>query len=316
MRHLSYISAVAMAAALAGCGDTATTDMGGNPDMTVAAPADMTYIGFPQPAGTIPVNFSVDDSLNKVYAQGDLEWKGSMIYDKTTRKIVLDTKWGGPWAALWDDGPWNTGGHEPAGSTAGDHKWGITVFATPPAAMGSMDNYEYGLNDAPYQTNFGNGWVWKASKNGTFSVANGATMPINAQGQTFLAFGTTDLRLTLDSKNLDKATAWDTSKVGVKGSGWAWGTQTLTDDGTGKYIFTLSGSTGAGKMFNHTGLLNSGDKPEFIFVLGAGSGKEYKDANGAALPTGVTAEVKPSGGSFTVVPVTIASNKNTTITVP
>src|SRR5207237_648663 len=129
---------------------------------------------FTKPAGTVAVNFSVDDTANKVFAAGDLKWKGSMIYDTATNKVTKDDTWGG---------------------------------------------------------------------------------------------------------------AWDTSKVTIKGSGWAWSEVTLLDDGTkgdaaagdGKFTYQLSQYVGAGKKFPHTGLANSGDKPEFIVVF---NGKEYKDASG------------------------------------
>ncbi len=311
MRYLKTLTGATMAGALAmafaACGSSEST----TPD---APPTG----GFTQPAGTVAVSFTVDDTANKVYTQGNLQWKGSMIYDPVTRKITRDTTWGGPWAALYDDGPWDQGtppGHEPKNSTAGDHKWGITVFATPPAT--GTDTYEYGLNDDAYQTAFGNGWVWLGA-NGTFAVAAGATAPIAAAGQTFPKFGTTDLQLKIDLAALDTSSSWDTSKVGVKGSAWAWGVVDLTPSISGGIAtFTLSAVTGAGKPFNHTGLVSSGDKPEFIFVFGTGTGKEYKDASGNALATGVTAGVKASGAStFTDVTITLATNKNTTITVP
>ena len=74
---------------------------------------------FVQPAGTVVVGFSVDDTANKVFKDKDMQWKGAMIYDAATNKITADATWGGPWASLYDDGPWTAGGHEPAGATAG-----------------------------------------------------------------------------------------------------------------------------------------------------------------------------------------------------
>lgn len=319
---MRYVSVAILALAFAGCGDDnpSTTDSGNNNngDMAVAPTPDMAQAtgGFKQPMGTVAVSFSVDDSINKIYADGDLEWKGSMIYDSATRMITKDSNWGGPWAKLYDDGPWDQGdppGHEPKGSVKGDHKFGITVFVTPPA-MG-MEAYEYGLQDAFYQTTFGNGWVWQGS-NGSFTIKAGDSAPITAQGLAFGAFGTNDIRITLDKTKIDMMGAWDTSKVGIKGTFCAWGVQDLKANGN-TYSLTLSDIVGPGKLFKHSGLLPKGEKPEFIFMLGAGGGKEYKDANGTALATGITAEVKAAGGSFTPVPVTInMANKNTTFTVP
>jgi hypothetical protein len=174
------------------------TASNGNTNVAVADP-------FVQPTGTVAVNFSVDDSKNKIYQFGDLEWKGAMKYDPTTRTVTKDSNWSGPYAKLYDDGPWDTGGHEPPGAVAGDHKWGVTVFATPPAT--GTDSYEYGLNDttacAPSSTCVnGNGWSWLGA-NGSYSVAAGATAPINAAGRTFPAFGSTDVVITAKKSGLD-----------------------------------------------------------------------------------------------------------------
>jgi len=276
--------------------------------------------GFAQPAGTVPVNFTIDDTANKVFAQGDLEWKGSMKYDAGTRQGTLDTSWSGPWAKLYDDGPWNTGGHEPANATSGDHKWGVTVFITPPAT-GTV-NYEYGAIDRVYETNFGNGWIWVGG-NGTFAVAAGASAAITAPGLTIAAFGDRDIQLQVDTNNL-AAGSWDTSKIELKSSAWGWSNVTLKDDGStggdptagdGKFGLTLSSIVGAGHTYLHTGLMHQGDKPEFIFVF---NGVEYKDASGNAETTGVSAGTRTgSSGSFTSATVgVLTSNKNTYITVP
>ena len=81
------------------------------------------------------------------------------------------------------------------------------------------------------------------------------------------------------------------------------------------YGVTFSNFVGAGKQFYHTGLLKSGDAPEWVYVF---NGLEYKDANGAAAPDGVTAFVNPAGGAWTSVPVTLTTGQfvNTRITVP
>src|SRR6266852_4305066 len=120
MRRLSIVS-IASIAVLAACGGSSKPPT------------------FTKPAGTVAVNFSVDDTANKSYTadatgKSDLQWKGAMIYDSTKNTITADPTWGGPWAVLYDDGPWTSGGHEPDGATAGDHIWGVAVFVTPPAA--------------------------------------------------------------------------------------------------------------------------------------------------------------------------------------
>jgi hypothetical protein len=316
MRTWKILSTVVLAAALTGCGDD--DDNGGTPDgggnTADAAGADATGGGFTQPSGTVPVNFGpVDDTANKVYDDGDLEWKGSMMYDSATRKVTFDSTWAGPWAPLYDDGPWNAGGHEPIGQTAGDNKWSVTVFATPPAT--GMQTYEYGLIDRGYETDFGNGWIWLGS-NGTYNVAAGATTAVNAQGMTIPAFGTKDLQIKVDTNDLGPGT-WDTSMVRIKSSAWGWSNQAMVSS-SGIATFTLSDIFGPGKAFARSGLLRTGDKPEFIIVFGPGDGVEYKTGEGVAQTEGVTAGVRTGAtGDFAPATITVLpSNNNTSVTIP
>jgi hypothetical protein len=251
-----------------------------------------------------------------------------MKFDSATRKVTLDSTWGGPYAKLWDDGAWNAGGHEGPGATAGDNKWGVTIFYTPPAT--AKDTIEYGLID----TTLANGWIWRGS-NGKVDINSGVTADITATGQVMPAFGTTDLKLVIDKNALlpltlaDAGTGtWDTTKVAVKGSAWGWTNVTLLDDGLlgdatagdGKYTFVMSNVVGAGKQFPHFGLGSTGDKPEFIFVFGQGDGIEYKEASGTAATAGLTAQTKAAGGAF--VPATVGvnnqtgGNKNTYVAIP
>jgi hypothetical protein len=262
------------------------------------------------------VNFKVDDTANKVFTAGQMSWKGSMKHDSSTRKITLDSTWAGPYPTLYDDGPWDQGGHEPIGSVAGDNIWGVTVFATAPAT-GTV-TYEYGLIDTLYETQFGNGWIWMGS-NGSFSVAAGANAAVNATGMTLPKFGTTDMQIALDTRNLEPGTTWVTSRVTVKSSAWQWSELPLSLDASGIATFVLSDHAGAGTTYPHTGLLLTGAKPEFVWVL---NGVEYKIATGAsagtAASTGVTAATQATGTTtWTSAPILInASNKNTYITSP
>ncbi len=257
--------------------------------------------GFAQPSGTVAVDFTVDDTANKQWQSQELEWKGAMLYDTATRKVTYDSTWAGPWAKLYDDGPWNRGGHEPNNAVAGDHKLGVTVFVTPPAT--GSQTYEYGLRDATNPDPANGGWVWVGS-NGSFTVNAGATAAITAAGQTFPAHGTVDLRLTIDTHNLGAGT-WDTSRVAVKGSAWGWSEVDLHDDGThgdatsgdGIYTYVLSQNLNQNAP-PYPGLLKSGDRPEFIFVFGtAPNSKEYKDSSAVAEKTGVTAGTKAASAS-------------------
>ena len=166
---------------------------------------------FPQPAGTVAVNFTVDDSVNQVYRAGDLQWEGSFNYDAGARILTQDPNWRGPYPDLYDDGPWTCGGHEPANAIAGDHKWGVTVFVTPPADGGALE-FEYGLNDAnPCNPagaafpdggsairNCTNGWVWRGFNSAFF--VDGSQPTITATGQLFPAFGTNDVEASSSTR--------------------------------------------------------------------------------------------------------------------
>jgi len=309
MRSIKILSAVLLAGLLAACGD----DDGGT-------------AGFQQPAGTVAVGFTVDDTANKLWKSQELEWKGNVKFDSTTRIGTFDATWGGPWAKLWDDGPYTAGGHEPANAVAGDHKLGVVVFIAPPATGSQI--YEYGLRDATNPDPVMGGWVWVGS-NGTFTLAAAETAAKSAPGLTFPTHGTIDMQLTINLASLGAGT-WDTSRVAVKGSAWGWSEVTLLDNGqkgdaaAGDGIFTYQLSQNLDQTKPpYPGLLKTGDKPEFIFVLGPTTGsKEYKDAGGIAYTTGVTAGTKtPPATTFTSRTLEITGGTglgsgNTFITVP
>jgi hypothetical protein len=276
----------------------------------------------PRPPGAIAVNFTVDDTANQVYTEGNLEWKGSMKYNSATRVITKDAPWSGPYPVLFDDGPWTNGGHEPEGSVAGDHVWGVTVYVQPPTT--GSETYYYGLNDATYV----NGWVWLQDTNGYFVVTAGATADITASGQTFPPFGNSDVRFVLDTSRLSPkpvSGSWDLSHVRVKSRAWNWHAVDARDDGLygdeisgdGKYSLTLSSITGPGGPFPHSGLVDPGAQVEFRWVLGAGDGQDYNDANTYAADGGISASTrtgtsepfgtatigwKPTGNTYVQVP--------------
>ena len=314
MKQLSLAVAAASILALAGCGSSSS---GGTSNP-----------GFTQPANTIIVNFSVDDSLNKNWKAGELEWKGMVQMDKTTRLGSIDSTWlsADPgWALLYDDGPWDTynettkaPGHEPLGSVAGDNKWGVTVFFPKPAA--DLTNIGYGLRDATNPDRTNGGWVW-IGPNGNISIKTTDTV-VNAPGITFPAHGTTDLKLVVTKTAL--AAGFDPTTITVKGSAWGWVEKAPYDDGThgdatandGKYTFLLSNVVDGTKP-PYPGLLKSGDQPQFVFVIG---GVEYKAATGnkQALSTGITAQYKTATGAWTDVAITnqTTGDFNTLVTIP
>jgi hypothetical protein len=292
--------------------------------------------GFAQPAGTVPVDFKVDDSVNKLYKDAELDWKGSFGKpDGGARVVTFDSSWqGGGTAAvypkLYDDGPWNKGGHEPIGATAGDHILGVTIFVAPPAT-GKLD-FGYGLQDAVYNQTWTtiagagetpDGWMWPGgTANGAFSVLSTSptTTPVNAGNFTVRAGGDRDIKFVIDSNALATGT-WDKSKIQLKSNAWYWGTVTLVDDGTkygddtasdGKYTFVLS--TVVPTPFVHNSLLHQNDKIEFIFQF---KGVEYKDSGGSANTAGVTVYTRTgTSGTFAPTTVTVNSSKNTEVTIP
>jgi hypothetical protein len=279
-----------------------------------------TYVEVPT---KVRVNFTIDDSVNKTYEAADgLAWKGSFSYDAATNTLTKNGSWGGPFVNLYDDGPWNEGGHEPAGAVAGDHKWGISAWVS-----NAADTFEYGAIRGSVAGADGE-WIWTGS-NGTFAVTEGQLSSITAAGLTIAAFGTIDFRLVIDVSNngANLATGFQSAftDVKVKGSAWGWTEIACKDDGTagdktaadGKYTFVLSENLG-----KHNGLLKVGDMPEFIYVLG---GVEYKNGAGEGAKEGVTAYSDYSApGADACVAATascmmetleVAGNKNTMITV-
>lgn len=315
MKRSMRICAVALALAMSACsgGDTTTTN--------VTSCQPRIWDGT-QPPCTVAVNFTVDDHVNQVYSIStsgvpDLQWKGSFVYDPVTREAFYDSNWGygrpSALAPLYDDGPWDEGGHEPllvtsgaaqVRSVAGDHRWGTTIFVPLPAAS---QTWNYGLVDAP----FNYGWIWAGSGPGSFTVTPSSSAPITASGQSFAPFGTTDLRLTLDVATMDAgflASTADLSQPKVKGSKWGWNLVTMYDDGThgdatasdGIWTFVLSDWMGPGKTYYHSGLASSGEEIQFVFTVGA-TDKEYKQ-NGVPPTAGVSGAVRPSGGVWTNAP--------------
>jgi hypothetical protein len=302
MKRLFVLFAATAALSLTACGDSNDT------------PAP---VSFPRPAGYIAVSFSADDTANRVFANNELGWKGSMAFTETNRIITLDPTWTGPFANLYDDGPWTSGGHERATGVAGDHIFGATVFIKPPTAAGTNTTIEYGMIDNYYQTTYGDGWNWTGTGNGSFVVMAGQTTDINAAGAVLPAFGTVHFQLKLDTNALtppDGGGAWTLTTVKVKGTSTNWALVDVTASNVaGVYTFDLANVVGAGKPFYHSGLLKSGGKPEWVWVL---NGVEYK-AGGQAATGGVTASTRANTTAAWAPPtIAIATNNNTYITVP
>lgn len=277
-----------------------------------------------QPPGTVAVSFSMDDRLNRIYGDGDLKWKGGFSVDPATHLLVRDDTWSGGAAlegfpTLYDDGPWTDGGHEPAGAKPGDHVWGTTVFVAPPPE-GEL-TLQYGVIDAVYERNYGNGWMWRGS-NGSFVVPAGATAPVIAAGQRFGKFGKQDLGFTVDVNALRQPSwgTWNTGWVGVKSSWWGWALAPLDDLGQGIWSFELEPWIANGVLM-HTGLMRQGASAEFVIVLGGDDYVEWIWDGTSWIPDfpldGVTARTRCKNASaWTPQPVAFAQNGNPTVMAP
>jgi len=324
-RRLIAVGGMASLGFVAACSDddetdggTTPTDTGVRPDGGTAdtGPSDTgpgdTGPGDTGPApdaGFVRVNFTIDDSANRVYDQaGGLAWKGSFTFDNTTR-VMVKTGWVAPFATLWDDGPVSTGGHEPEGATANDNRWGIEALVAKPAAD---EMYEYGAISGSVNGSDGN-WIWglEHPSNGTFTVPANSDAPINAVGLTLPAFGTIDLRFLVDTSTMstDFPNFNPADGLGVKSSQWGWSVIHMVDTGAdgddtandGIFTMVLGENIGTGSPLPYSGRAKSGDQPQFVFVMapepdGTG-GLEYKSAANGAYLEGVTVQTRAQGAN-------------------
>ncbi|HUU01655.1 MAG TPA: IPT/TIG domain-containing protein [Myxococcota bacterium] len=245
---------------------------------------------FNKPAGYASVTFYVDDTSNQTYTSADIEWKGSFVYDPQTNIIVHDASWAGevgPYPPLYDDGPIAEGGHEMPGAGGGDHIFSVEVYVLADESFNT--DFQYGaINE------FDN-WIWEGS-NGEFSLPAGSNERIDATGYVIPAFGTYDMRVTLDTAGLNNAfLPFDPAgdRVYLKGSMNSWDARQLLDNGekgdstAGDGIYTYHHAENLGP---HDGMLFAGQHVQFVFML---NGLEYKRID--ALADGVTASTNCTG---------------------
>lgn len=280
---------------------------------------------FQQPDGSVAINFTVDATGRADYYEDEsFEWKGAFTYDGTTRIMTYASDWAGgegPYAPLYDDGPWTMGGHEPIGAVAGDDKFGITVFLMKPAEELTI---EYGA-----QTCCGSsgGWIWPGSTNGSVTVGPTTTGPVTADGMTLPAEGTTDLKLMLDTSALSGGhTIASGRAVKVKGTFSDWAVDQAYDDGThgdptasdGIYTYTLSENE-ARRLYPA-----SGAEVEFIWIFCVAgtdcaegdNGAPYKGSSEAETGGVMAATKGASESTYTTRTVTLADNGNTQVAIP
>lgn len=287
-----------------GFGDTGTPDA---TDPEVASDAPLSEAG-PDTPGPAPgelcpedhvrLTFRVDDTANQTYELGELIWTGSFAFDETSRVLTYATSWlpdQGPYPLLYDDGPWDAGGHEPLGATAGDHIFGVAVCYRPDEPR----TFAYGLLNGDLR------WIW-SGPNGQFEVEAGAAGVIDVPGMTIPAHGDRDFRLMLDLAGLHpdfEGVSLASHSVFVKGTMNSWTPVQLLDNGAlgdeaaGDGVVTYQHSQYLGA---HDGLIPTGGEVQFVFVFTQGDtdpddGLEYKVA-GDAAPEGVSAEGLCGGG--------------------
>ncbi|MFC1654821.1 IPT/TIG domain-containing protein, partial [Myxococcota bacterium] len=243
-----------------------------------------------KPEGYASVTFFVDDTANRTYQSGQIQWKGSLIYDPLTNIILHDPTWAaeeGPYPVLYDDGPIADGGHERPGATADDYIFSVEVYVKADDAFETK--FQYGVINE-----WGN-WIWEG-ENGEFVLPAGSTDLIEAEGYYIHAFGTYDLIVTLDIAELNPDfLPFDPAadKVYLKGSMNSWDPRQLLDNGEkgdqaaadGVYTYHHAENLG-----DHDGMLFAGQHVQFVFMLNQ---LEYKRID--ALSDGVSARTNCAG---------------------
>jgi hypothetical protein len=249
-------------------------------DGTTGADADEVGGGGGEiPEGAVAIAFVADDTANRTYQGGQIQWTGSFAWDKTTNFITYSSSWlpgEREWPRLYDDGPRSAGGHEAEGQTSGDGKFSTEVFCT--ATEETV--FEYGaLNE------FGT-WIW-IGPNGQFTVKPGDTGRTEIPGVAFPKFGNRDMKISIDLAKLNtefKTITAETHSVYLKGTMNSWTTVQLLDNGkkgdllAGDGIFTYQHSE---KLGPHDGLAFPGQHVQFVFVFAfkeqdPADGLEYK----------------------------------------
>ncbi len=284
--------------------DTSTGNSNNTPPDQRNNSGDQTSSGnWPPPNGMAAMEFVVDDSANKSYGPGELLWNGSFVYNKDDNTVTFSAAWqptDGPFPPLYDDGPIDQGGHEPVGSKAGDHIWGIVVFVKPDDTQDL--EFEYGL------INTSNHWLWEGP-NGLVTVKKGSTDVMKAKGQTLQPHGNIDIKVTLDLSKLQEDFAIDDIKnpplLFIKGTMTNWAHVQVQDrgqrgddkEGDGIVTFVQSKNLDYSK---HFGLLQHEREVQFVYQFNSMTGREYKDVDDNALPNGVQAWADCNGdGEFT-----------------
>ncbi|MBT9560707.1 MAG: IPT/TIG domain-containing protein [Myxococcales bacterium] len=275
------------------------------------------------PEGFVAIAFYADDSRNRSYLDGQIQFTGSFAWDKAKNEITYASSWlpnEREWPKLYDDGPISEGGHEAGGQTKGDGIFSTEVLFAPTEET----VLEFGaLNE------FGN-WIW-IGPNGQLTVKPGDGGRVVAGGVTFPKFGDRDLRVAIDLAALDSNFASitaETHSVYIKGTMNSWTAVQILDNGKqgdeteGDGIFTYLHSS---KLGPHDGLVFPGQHVQFVFVFAfkesePADGQEYKFPVDA-LTAGVTAATwDPTSETWVPEPVILEPDsygnvKNTSVVI-
>ncbi len=255
--------------------DTLSTDA----KTDTSVPTDTSTTSWVRPVGSAALRILVDDSANATYGNGQMKWTGSFSWSAADNTISFATSWlptDGPYPPLYDDGPMSAGGHEPEDAVAGDHLFEAEVWYVAEADT----TFEYGV------LNEFDRWIW-IGPNGQVDVPAASTDTIACAGLLLPAFGSVDLKLTLDVNALHENFATVTPAtygIFLKSSVNSWTPVQLIDDGENgddvplDGVFTYIQSRGMGP---HDGLLYDGQHAQFVFVfaqegVNPDDGLEYK----------------------------------------
>lgn len=255
-------------------------------------PGDKTDTDWKPPKGYAALEFVVDDTANKTYKDKQLVWNGSFVYDQDKNLVEYASAWqptDGPFPVLYDDGPIDKGGHEPVGSKAGDHVFGIVVFVKPDADKDI--EFEYGI------INEDNNWIWEGA-NGVVTVPKGSNDVIRAKGMTIPKHGSINIKITMDTSKLAGTfKPSDPSKmpnIYIKGTMTNWGHIQIQDNGgrgddkSGDGIVTYVQKEYL-DYSPHMGLLQFKRHMQFVFQFTSINGREYKDDDDKAIKDGIKA---------------------------
>jgi len=324
MTRLAWILVSALACTANDGNDGSGTTAGPDDTSTQAdGPPDACADGAPFDAsgavcdGHAAVDFRIDDSASGILgASAILYWQGAFGHDPVRRTLNADSAWKAPFPQLYDDGPWDDGGHEPLGATAGDGIWGYTgFFDLSSLPGGDPTTLAFGaVRDDPDGP-----WIWNRANDaeGSFTVGpDDENATVDAGGLVMPAFGDRDLRVTVDAATVASLdvdgngspdfAGWDPADgMRIKSPWWDWIEVPLVANADNSQ-FSVELSTIAKDASLRTGLLPTDQAFWFVLALADGAaGTQDYALDGSARPEGVTVEVGSTAGDYLPVAIEV-----------